>query len=862
MDEASRATTVATLEPQGLVDAELNWTEGYSSQADASVRDVPLTQVTTADSASQILPLICSPILVHGSYFQFYYKQDHVCLPNALAMASKRETPGQKPIKQGHVLLSSPPKSQIKPETDAQINTLAMDPYLNGGRSRIHFQTNREQQLASVSADQQAESVNTGTAITIRRFKSESSKLGGPKSPEVVNVLHDLQTASIPDPPVTEATEDRTTVDVMLSAANEVRRRRARRKELRSSASSQENANSTDRDGKPLIKSEDKREALQHELLEKEAHTSAQITGNGLLSNSQLMQTSAVISETQQKSQNATFSSHDHHDLANSPKKANASSVLDEKCNTQSLEFTLESRGSEPLESPALTPHQDQYPVFSPPFTIPQNQLSTTSSKPHKSVAFLWRLLGRASFRWPANLQVAVIQNTEASNQDDLALQKGQQLKALYRISNRVFVQTLQNQRGFIPYKSCRISRRHYGSASKIMRMSYSQLYIQSPDGIDSGSIQFPSDPPSIEVVTIQDCNAVAKEDLAVRAGEKLRVLYCDNSWVYAVSEQRNAGFLPRFSCRLTRKCQKLYKNWISSQSHFQADFTIKFSEPPPLAVKRNIQKPLSLTCFPSQASTPLNPLSLKPSSLGNLPSQFTTGMSMQKPSSLSNVPSHAITVGQKPLSVTLSLPSQAPKAKTNILEPLLLPNLPRKTHASKIGKIMIVARNYVPSFGDPSLTICKGLRVWVTNSDGDLLHVVTKSGIPFWIPSNYLRPAMKTSNSSNFFNFPVLDAPLTDDDIDAPIPEMALPQHQIEHDEHVYESISSSQTGKVAKCISGGELPFNNLSTKSAVLAHSSNHVSDSAHNITATRRVKAQNSCPKLPLRLQDSVESLKFV
>ena len=212
---------------------------------------------------------------------------------------------------------------------------------------------------------------------------------------------------------------------------------------------------------------------------------------------------------------------------------------------------------------------------------------------------FLWRVLGRASQRWPAFIYVAIIQNSQVGVRG-FCVRKGQQVRALYRVSGQVIVETDTNHLACIPYECCRISRKLYGPRSSLVQLSYSQLYSPAPDiqPILSNKLSLCSAtaaPPTarmhtpIEMVAIQDCyDFVPVGEINVDAGDKLRVLYCDEQYVYAVKENREAGLIPRSFCRLTRKSEKMYQKWVElTQTPFQADYPIKFSEKPPSFIRK-----------------------------------------------------------------------------------------------------------------------------------------------------------------------------------------------------------------------------------------------------------------------------------
>lgn len=197
------------------------------------------------------------------------------------------------------------------------------------------------------------------------------------------------------------------------------------------------------------------------------------------------------------------------------------------------------------------------------------------SMVPNKtSVSFLWRLLGRACPDCHASIDIVSIQSVHGIEPKDISVRKGQHLKALYRVSNRVFVESPSLKQGFIPYNSCRLSRKHYGSQSRLLQLSYSRLYPQSPDGIDTQ----PSEQiPSIKMMAIKNYFPSFHDELHARTKQTFTALYCDSVWVFAVSGKLG-GLLPRSVCALTQECQVIFKQWLTEQP-FQSDFVMKHSE-------------------------------------------------------------------------------------------------------------------------------------------------------------------------------------------------------------------------------------------------------------------------------------------
>ena len=206
-----------------------------------------------------------------------------------------------------------------------------------------------------------------------------------------------------------------------------------------------------------------------------------------------------------------------------------------------------------------------------------------------KSVSFLWRVLGRAGPEYKANIHVVSIQAVHKTNSNDIEIRKGQQVKALYRIVDQVSVENASLECGFIPYSSCRLSRKHYGPQSMLMQLSYLQLYPQSPDGTDVLSNECS---PVTTMVAVKDHFPSSHEEICAQRGEMFTALYCDAVWIYAVNTQ-HSGLLPRSVCILSRESQLAYKDWMRNEKPFQTDFIVKFNESRPQILEKN---PFSIT--------------------------------------------------------------------------------------------------------------------------------------------------------------------------------------------------------------------------------------------------------------------------
>ncbi len=274
------------------------------------------------------------------------------------------------------------------------------------------------------------------------------------------------------------------------------------------------------------------------------------------------------------------------------PDSVNGSSLLSEISKTLNSKLSCESDATpplttitkqsvsergKPLEDPAL---QDTGLVQKSSRTIEDMSVVVPA------VSFLWRILGRARPTCQASIHVVSIQATSKLSDGDIEVRKGQHLKALYRVSEKVFVETPSLLQGFIPYSSCRLSRKHYGSHSNLLQLSYIRLYPESPDGIDI----LPNESiPSITMAAIKNYlpEAATHEELRVRSGQVFTALYCDSAWVYAVCEN-HGGLLPRSVCVLSKQSQIFFKQWQVTEQLFQSDYIMKHNEARPAILNEN----------------------------------------------------------------------------------------------------------------------------------------------------------------------------------------------------------------------------------------------------------------------------------
>lgn len=203
---------------------------------------------------------------------------------------------------------------------------------------------------------------------------------------------------------------------------------------------------------------------------------------------------------------------------------------------------------------------------------------------PGRSIGFIKRVLSRSTENSPANLQMVAITNQEADNETGkVMVQLGEKLRGLYLKDNNVIVETIRGVKGRLPYSFCRISKSYYGSNSKVIKYSSLNMYCNSTSCIELCG-HAPSTGIPITMVAVKQYDAIQKDEVSVKVGEQVVVLYSDNQWVFARRFHGNSGFIPRECCRLTRRSTQLltYTKWLIPSLMFQSDFVFSLQEAPP----------------------------------------------------------------------------------------------------------------------------------------------------------------------------------------------------------------------------------------------------------------------------------------
>ena len=235
------------------------------------------------------------------------------------------------------------------------------------------------------------------------------------------------------------------------------------------------------------------------------------------------------------------------------------------------------------------TPSSETNRVGLPHLPFPVISECGASLKPDRGTSsFLWRVLARASEQWPANVFIVTIGSNASNRSGSLKVGKGRKLMAMHRIGEQVYAIDCHGNKGFVPYSICRLSLKHYRH-TEAQKLAHTNLYLQSADGVDdiSRNRSHVQSLPVIRMVAIQEHTAEHQGTLSASVGDKLRALYCDEQWIYAINQTGHTGFLPRTACRLTRKGQEIFKDWIIPQRLFQSDFVVKFNEPVPSVLLR-----------------------------------------------------------------------------------------------------------------------------------------------------------------------------------------------------------------------------------------------------------------------------------
>ena len=202
---------------------------------------------------------------------------------------------------------------------------------------------------------------------------------------------------------------------------------------------------------------------------------------------------------------------------------------------------------------------------------------------PPKPSGFIKRILLRSSDVHPANLQMIVISSQKGDGQ--LMVESGDRVTALYTLKDNIVVKKSTGQIGKIPYSSCRASKAYYGGNSKVIKYASMKLYGISTLCIEPSTGNHVASPLlTINMIIIKSYSSTQKEELTVKVGEQLSVLFSDENWVFGRLKDGKSGFIPRDNCRLSRKSVNILSlsGWLIPSLSFQSDFVFNLQAPPP----------------------------------------------------------------------------------------------------------------------------------------------------------------------------------------------------------------------------------------------------------------------------------------
>lgn len=197
---------------------------------------------------------------------------------------------------------------------------------------------------------------------------------------------------------------------------------------------------------------------------------------------------------------------------------------------------TLQRRKQKPVTQTMTIPSHTQVRRAIHYLKVTQTQLVPTTLE---EVTFSELLLRRANKDSPAYLQVTVIQKYQAVMTDEISVHMNQQLRALYRDGNRLFVCSKEGQMGLVPDSICHTGHMYHRDTSK-----HGTVCKRYPF---DGSTPYET----IQVMIIQQHLAKQSTELTVYRGEFISVLFHDEHWVYGITGRRQAGFVPSFYCHL-----------------------------------------------------------------------------------------------------------------------------------------------------------------------------------------------------------------------------------------------------------------------------------------------------------------------
>ena len=187
-------------------------------------------------------------------------------------------------------------------------------------------------------------------------------------------------------------------------------------------------------------------------------------------------------------------------------------------------------------QSFATSPHTPTVHRTSHYLKVTHTQMVPTTLE---EVTFSELLLRRANREVPAYLHVTVIQDYQAKEAGELTVHMNQQLRALCREGDKLFVCSKDGQMGLVPDSICHTGFIYHKDPSKNGTVCKRYVF--------DGSITYQP----FQVMVIQQHRARYATELSVQRGEFISVLFYDDQWMYGTTVGRQAGFVPSFYCNL-----------------------------------------------------------------------------------------------------------------------------------------------------------------------------------------------------------------------------------------------------------------------------------------------------------------------
>ena len=203
----------------------------------------------------------------------------------------------------------------------------------------------------------------------------------------------------------------------------------------------------------------------------------------------------------------------------------------------------------------------------------------TSSYQTDDKETFETKMLRIATRNRPANIRMTALKDYNPCNREELALQKGQRVKVLYKTNDWVYAVTKKGDAGYIPYNYLRPSRKYAGYQSKHIDMPYSggrHYGEKSPVMHQRPSVGKPAVSTITrafleELVVIHDFLAQDEDEVFISKGERVKVFNADDPfWLYVETAAGMQGFVPRSCCSFcNHPCKWIYDSMHTNKRCF-----------------------------------------------------------------------------------------------------------------------------------------------------------------------------------------------------------------------------------------------------------------------------------------------------